>query len=234
MTTAAREGVSRSLREISVEGRDDLDRIAEMHMELLDFGPMAGLGRRFIRDACYAMHMRDGLLHVTMCEVDGQPAGFVAFTDRSLSFHRQSLASHWLRTAWILLLCVLEDPRRLRALIRAVRVVFSRRGEKRLGQDPMGEVVCVAARPAYLTAKFTRQTGLRLSEELITHAARRLRDMGVREMRMLVDADNRAVLMLYHRLGARFEPYQQAGEPMVHVWFELDSVLERAAGGAPG
>ena len=40
-------------------------------------------------------------------------------------------------------------------------------------------------------------------------------------MRMLVQAENKAVLLLYHLLGARFEPYELGGEPQVQVWFEL-------------
>lgn len=40
-------------------------------------------------------------------------------------------------------------------------------------------------------------------------------------MRALVDAPNKAALMLYHTLGASFQEYDQAGEPMVEVWLEL-------------
>ncbi len=42
-------------------------------------------------------------------------------------------------------------------------------------------------------------------------------------MRMLVDADNKAPLFLYHKMGASFDDYQQAGEPMVQVWFDLEN-----------
>ena len=38
---------------------------------------------------------------------------------------------------------------------------------------------------------------------------------------MLVDADNRPVLMLYHLMGAHFKGYALGGEPMTEVWFDL-------------
>ena len=66
-----------SLREIEAGGAD-LRTVSAMHMELLDFGPMAGLGEPFIRKACYGMHMRDGTLRCALCELDGDPVGFVA------------------------------------------------------------------------------------------------------------------------------------------------------------
>ena len=53
-------------------------------------------------------------------------------------------------------------------------------------------------------------------------AIRHLSDAGVGQMRTVVDADNKAVMLLYHKLGARFEPYAQGGKPKVQVWFELD------------
>ncbi|MDJ0927462.1 MAG: GNAT family N-acetyltransferase [Gammaproteobacteria bacterium] len=196
-------------------------------MELLDFGPMAALGPRFIREICYALHVKDGTLRVALYTVDDEPAGFVAYTNQSISFHRDSLRRHWPYTIWTLLVSLVQDPRRLIALIRALRTVGSRRSEQELAHDPLGEVVCVAVRPEFLTTKFVRRTGLRISEELIRYAAEKLRHMGVDKMRMIVDDDNRPVLFLYHRLGASFEDYEQAGEPKVHVWFDLNDLLAK-------
>lgn len=218
------------IREITHEDRAEMDRVADLHIELLGFGPMAGLGRRFIRDACYANNMRDGQLRVAIYEIDGVAGGFVAYTDQSISFHRTSLRKHWLRTAGTLLLSLIEDPRRLGALARALAVLGSRREEQQvLGADPMGEVVCVAVLPEYLKAEYRLPAGARPGESLIAYAAQRLTDLGVSEMRMLVDADNKAVLFLYRALGARFEPYEQAGEPMVHVWFDLAELVTKHA-----
>jgi len=198
-----------------------LDRVADLHMELLDFGPMAGLGRRFIRNVAYAIQVRDGLLHLLLCEVDGRPAGFVAYTNRSITFHRESLRKHFVFVAWAVLRSLMADPRRVAALVRSIGVTLTRRAEEQ-ARDPLGEIVCVAAVPEFLKPRFVRQTGLRVSDLLITHAAAALRRSGAREMRMLVDADNKAPLFLYHRLGARIEPSDDlGGVPTVEVWFDL-------------
>lgn len=203
-----------------------MDTVANLHIELLGFGPMAGLGKRFIRNACYVNNMLDGQLKVAIYEIDEEAIGFVAYTDLSISFHRTSLRKHWLRTAMTLLFSLLEDPRRIGALVRALSVLRSRRGEaEAVGEDPMGEVVCVAVLPEYLKSDFRLKDGSRPGQSLIVYAANRLKDLGVSEMRMLVDADNKPVLFLYRALGASFEGYEQAGEPMVQVWFDVSRLV---------
>jgi ribosomal protein S18 acetylase RimI-like enzyme len=211
------------LREIRADDCEGMANVSGLHMELLSYGPMAGLGELFIREAIYRPHVSDGSLRVALYTVDDAPAGFVAYTDRAIGFHRDSLRRHWARTAGVLALALAQDPRRIVRLLRSIRVLLSRRGEQRLGTDPMAEVVCVAVRPAFVAARFARESGRRVSEDLIRYAADRLRELGLRELRMLVDADNREVLFLYHALGARFERYEQAGEPMFNVWFDLQS-----------
>ena len=227
MTAIEENGHVHSLREISCNDSESMNTVADLHIELLGFGPMAALGRRFIRDACYANNMMGGQLNVALYEIDGEPAGFVAYTDRSISFHRTSLKAHWFRTGVTLLISLLQDPRRIVALFKALSVLSSRRAETGvLGSDPMGEVVCVAVRPQFLRNEYLLADGSRPSVALIAYAARQLASVGVEEMRMLVDADNKAVLFLYKALGANFEPYEQAGVPTVQVWFDVSKLVE--------
>lgn len=218
---ARRESPSVKICNVTSADEEDLRAVSDLHMELLDFGPLAGLGPRFIREIGYRLHIDDDLLKVALCRVDGEPAGFVSYTARSISFHRQSLSAHWPRACRILFLSLATDPRRLGKLVRALRVVVSRRQEQRRGSDPMGEVVSIAVRRKFLGNTVVDAKGRRLSVALVEHARDRLREQGVNEMRMLVDADNKLALFMYHGLGARMQPYQQAGEPMVEVWFDL-------------
>jgi hypothetical protein len=211
------------LVEVAPTDSESLNAVADLHMELLSFGPMAGLGRRFVRDVCYASHVEGGMLRVALARVGGEPAGFIAYTSHSIGFHRSGLKKHWLRAGTVLLGSLIADPRRLAKLLRAVRVLISRRGEAVLGEDPLGEVVCVAVRKQFLAPAFVRQSGVRLSEWLIRYAQEQLGLLRVSRMRMIVDADNKPVLMLYHLMGAHFEPYEQAGEPRVHVWFDIST-----------
>jgi len=215
--------------EVHPDDEQALSEVAAMHMELLDFGPMAGLGLRFIRDVGYRLHLEDGLLSVAICRVAGEPAGFVAYTDRSVSFHRSSLGRHFLKVSWILMLSLLADPRRIVKLVRALKVVGSRRSEQQRFADPLGEVVAIAVLRKFLSRNYADENGKRMSESLVVYAQKRLRTRGVDSMRMLVDADNKGALFFYHGMGARLDAYEQAGEPMVEVWFDLAAVAERPA-----
>jgi SAM-dependent methyltransferase/ribosomal protein S18 acetylase RimI-like enzyme len=233
MSTTSGAGVRFTLREIDPRDRQGLEQIAGLHMELLDYGPMAGLGKRFVREICYQALMQDEMLRVVLAEVDGEPAGFVAYTAHSLSFHRSGLSKHFFRagfeTAWALL----SRPSRIPRLIRSLRVLGSRRLEVERDDEDLGEVVCIAVRPQYLAPGFARRTRLRISEILVQHAARYLRRAGLARMRMLVDADNKAVLMLYHFLGAHFRDYSLGGEAMVEVAFDLDDARLTGASDVP-
>ena len=222
--TGSRAGLaSLELSDVLPSDAAGLDAVAGLHMELLDYGPMAGLGRRFVREVCYRAHMDEGVLRVLLARVGGTPAGFVAITPYSLSFHRSGLRKHAALAAWETLRSIVSQPSRLPKLLRALRVLGSRRHEIEREEEELGEVVCIAVRPQFLSNRFQRESGLRLSQLLVKRSAEYLRRAGVEDMRMLVDADNRPVLMLYHLMGAHFKGYALGGEPMTEVWFDLRS-----------
>jgi len=208
------------IREIMAGDVADLDAVARMHLELLDFGPMSALGLRFVRDICYQMLLADGVLRLALYEVHGRPAGFVAYTSRSVRFHRVSLNKHWPRVGLAAARAIAHDPRRIKGLLRSLRVVRSRREHQE--RDPLGEVVVLAAKPEFLHPRFARRSGVRVSEELEKYALDRLRGLGVSRVRMIVDVDNKPALLLHHRLGGRFERSELGGAPQLQVWFDLD------------
>ncbi len=209
------------LRPVDPRDRRDVAAISGLHLALLGHGPMARLGELFLRRFCYTVLLRDGLMRATLFEVEGRPAGFVAYTSRSISFHRHALRRHWAYVAWLIGLSVVREPRLVARLLKAVWLMLSRRAELRLGDDPLGEILAIGVLPDYRTPPFVRRTGLRIGEELVAHVAADLRRAGVQRLRMVVEAHNKPALLFYHRLGGRFEPYAHAGEPMVQVWFDL-------------
>src|SRR5947208_6975524 len=189
---------------------------------------MARLGELFLRRFGYGVLLRDGLMRAALFEVDGRPAGFVALTRRSITFHREAIRRHWAYVAWLIALSVVRDPRLVARLLKAARLMFSRRAELNLGRDPLGEVLAIGVLPEYRTPEFVHRTAVRIGDELITHVVSYLRRLGVDRMRMVVEAHNTPALLFYHHLGGRFEPYEHAGEPMVHVWFDLQGSAARA------
>jgi hypothetical protein len=50
----------------------------------------------------------------------------------------------------------------------------------------------------------------------------------VPRVRMFVDTDNRAALVLHHRLGAQFKRSELGGAPQLLVWFDLEAGPEAA------
>jgi hypothetical protein len=99
------------LREVLCENRRDAAIAAHLHLALLDFGPMAGLGESFLREICYTDLIRDQLLRAAIYEVDGRPAGLIAYTDRSITFHRQALRSHLGHVVSVLFRSIARSPR---------------------------------------------------------------------------------------------------------------------------
>lgn len=210
-----------NLEEVTASDQAAMDCLAGLHMDLLHFGPMAQLGRGFIREICYRIHLEEGLLRAAVYRVDGQPAGFVAYTARSITFHRKSLRSHGVRAAAAVLKALVESPRRLGALAGVLGTLASRRCEVETESDPLGEVVCIGVRPEFSAPAFVRRSGINASRQLVDYAAACLQAEGVDRMRMIVDADNKPALLFYHHLGARFTRGTQAGKPVVFVWFDL-------------
>lgn len=228
---AERETLSSTLREVGAENEADLAKVAALHMELLGFGPVAGLGERFIRDIGYRAPLRDGLLRVILCEVNGEPAGFIAFTDRSGAFHQSSLRQHFFPAARSLLVSILHDPSVLLRLGPALHLVFSRSRDDETHRDPLGEVISIAARPKFASAQISKQLGFRLSEKLVRAAARSLHNSGVASLRGIVDSDNKAPQFFYRRLGAELRPFSGGKRAQTEVWFDDLTVLLEGADG---
>ena len=218
--TAGAQTPTVRIRTIQPTDDDGLQAVARLHEELLPFGPLAALGADFLRTVCYRAPVRDGLLTVLLAEADGQPAGFVAYTTDTERFHSEALRRHVLLAGWQLLVALVSDPRRLRAVPRILRVMRSRvdDGEDRSGY---GEVIGLGVRPDFLAPAFRKRTGRWLSKDLVAAAAADLHAAGKDRLRMFVAAENTRTMLLYQLLGATFERLEHGGEPTVAVTFTL-------------
>ena len=209
--------------------------IGAMHVELLHFGPFASLGETFVREVCYRKEAEEGVLQIAIANVDGEPAGFVAYTSLPFEFHNSIMQRQWLYAGWMAGMALLRKPRRLLGLPRILRTIGARVRDSRRPDETLGEIVCVAVRPEFLTADVSRRIGERVPETLLRYAARDLfQNYDVTRMRMIVDAENKHALFMYHALGARFEKLVWAGEDKTDVYFDLDAnarilASERAA-----
>jgi ribosomal protein S18 acetylase RimI-like enzyme len=209
------------IREIDPDNTQDVSTITRLHLDLLGHGPMARLGELFLRRFCYTVLVRSGLMKAAIYEVGGQPAGFIAYTDKSITFHRRAIKKHVFRVIYLMALSIIREPRVILRLPKAIHLMFSRREELDLAEDPLAEVLAIGVLAEYSKPGFILKRGFRISEELFEHAVVYFREAGLDRMRMVVEKDNKPALLFYHSLGARFEQYEHAGDPMVHVWFDL-------------
>lgn len=209
-----------SIRDLGPDDDAGLRAVAALHEELMSFGPLAALGADFLRTVCYRAPMRGGLLSVALAEVDGVPAGFLAWTAESDRFHAEAVRSNLGVAAAQGARALLRDPRRLRAVPRILRVMRSRVDD---GEDrgSYGEVIGLVARPEFVTPAFRRRTRTWISRDLVAHAAAALHGGGRTQLRMFVAAENTRALLLYQVLGAEFAPVEHGGEPTVAVTFVL-------------
>jgi ribosomal protein S18 acetylase RimI-like enzyme len=215
------------LRDLNPLDDSEIGEVARLHAQILDFGPMSGLGERFVRRIGYELPIKAGLLHVTLAVVDGAIAGFAAYTPHSGTFQQEALRLHRSTVLWTLLRSILEDPRRLWALISAARVIVSRDTYVPAPGTKVGEFAALAVRPEYRTAEFFRLTRVRVGEELTRHVIDYMQQAGVDAVRGFVDAHNKPALLMYQRLGARFQECRVGGRPMFQVSFDLRTSPER-------
>lgn len=208
------------IRTVDAADAQGLRAVAELHARFIDFGPLAALGPEFLRIVCYGAPIRDGLLVVALAEVDGVPAGFVAYTADSSEFHARAMRRHFLLAGWRASVTLVAHPRRARAVPRILRVLRSRITDDE-DRARFGEIIGMAVRPEFGTAQFRQQTGHWLSRDLIHHAAEQLHRQGRDRLRMFVAAENTHALLLYQFLGATFEHVEHGGEPTLAVTFEL-------------
>lgn len=221
MLTKTEVETSFRIRQVTASDVEGIDHITVLHMELLGFGPMARFGDRVIRETIYVTALKDNLLEIAVAEVDGHPAGFIAYTTAAHTFHRSLIRNHFLRTAWVLVTSLIARPSRLAHLPRAFQVVFSRNELPDNIEDVRTEVVCFGVRPQYLTPAFVRRTNLRIGNLLLQHAFDYFRRHGFHNAVMIVDGDNPRPLLFYQSLGAKLTACTFGGHPSYVVLFDL-------------
>lgn len=229
MTTTARavrsEGIPISVRDADPASDSDMETLAALHEETLPFGPVAQLGRRFLREVCYRALLLDGLMEAAIAEVDGKPAGFIAFTTRSITFHRAGLKRHWLLSGMVLATSLAQQPSLAKRVLPVVRLMASRRAEKERESDPLAELTAIGVKEEYRGAIRTDHSVRRVADELVKHAAVRFESAGFTTFRAVVDADNRATLLFYGGYGADSEPTDRGGRRSVLFTIPIEEIL---------
>jgi ribosomal protein S18 acetylase RimI-like enzyme len=162
-------------------------------------------------------------MRAALCFVDDQPAGFVAYTAHSYTFHSTAIKKHLWYVIYLALLSFVHNPLIFFRLLKAVRLMISRRSEKKDLSYPVAEILAIGVSPEFLSPQFISKTGLRISHELFKHAVKYFKGLGLKKLRLAVDDFNKQALLFYHGLGGRIgEAHPRAGDRLFQIWFDLD------------
>jgi ribosomal protein S18 acetylase RimI-like enzyme len=213
------------LTDANPEEPDDVEAISGLHHRLLQWG-LGGLGIEFLRKIVYSLLLRDGLVRAALFRVDGNPVGFVTYTTNAISFHRTALKRYLVQVAFVLAYSIMRTPGILLNLIKALRIVLSRRSETLILKDPLAEILAIGVLPEYGSKTSVEHIGLHVPTELVRHAARYFHRMGFCKIRLIVDRFNMPAILFYSFLGGRFERYRWGRDPMYEVWFDVSKLLE--------
>lgn len=201
--------------------------LTELHCTLLPDSPIVLLGRRFMESFYYKTLVQEGVLCGAVAYVDGVPAGFIVGTVEAAGFMRRALRRHPLRLAWLFGVSVLGDPRRLAALWESWQIMRGQ-PETPVGADNVAEILSFGVLPTYRSPKFVRQSGLRISLDLLQLMLQQLYACRARRVRVVVDEDNLEARLFYQGQGWELGNERVAGwrKPVVEY-------VRRESAGAP-
>jgi ribosomal protein S18 acetylase RimI-like enzyme len=219
---------SSRLREVVPSDPQAVAWAASLHRELFrDIGPIARLGERLLRRFSYNVLIRDGLMKATVCEVDGQPAGLVAYTTDSKAVHAAATGRYRGLVLREMLLSLVLEPRIVARLPGAMQLLWERRGEKIEDRGSVAEMLAFGVLPEFRSPDFVRRTGLHVGDQLLSHALGYFKQAGFREARGVVLADNRPALIFFRMRASRIEPYPHAAKASYQIWFDVEKASSR-------
>lgn len=190
-------GAGLEVREFGPRAPADVDGLAELHPELLPKSPVALLGPRFMRGFYYRDLVADGLVRGAIAYVDGEPAGFVTFTLDSDGFMGAGIRRHPVRLVAVMAVAVLAEPfRRVPAVLEARSILAHRSAAS--DEQRGAEILSLGVRPRFMRQ---RMGNALLGVGLLEGSVRRLRELGARRVRAVVDEGNTAAMLLYNALG---------------------------------
>ncbi|MGQ0767057.1 MAG: hypothetical protein ACT4OZ_15520 [Gemmatimonadota bacterium] len=194
----------------------DVNAVAALHEEHLADSPIAQLGPRFLRSFFYSTLVRDGLVGVFVCHLDGEVIGFLSYTAYPGDFIGRGVRRHPLRLAWIMLRTLVARDRSVRDLW-SVAAFVARRGRDQetpaeastAGGGHM-EAISLVAPPKHqkhIPPGGKSRLTIRLVETMAEHA----RAHGVARVVYTVSPRNTASNLLFNALGCDFEKRTYAG-----------------------
>ncbi len=165
--------------------------ISDLHAQLVPFGTVALLGRRFMEEFNYRVLPREGYTFGAVAYVDDKPAGLIVATPDATGFMKNVVGGHWPSLMWLLTTSVVLNPSRWKDAYAGWRLLRNRPEITTIGQT--GEILTIGVLPEYRDSNFVRQSGIKVGADLLDWALAEFRARGVRQLRVCIEADNKEV-----------------------------------------
>jgi ribosomal protein S18 acetylase RimI-like enzyme len=174
--------------------------LAALHQKLLPNSPISLLGPLFARSFYYKLMPQEGLIFGAIAYVDQQPVGFIVATHDAENFMRIALRRHWVYLTAIVGLSVLQNPiPRLGAVWEALQIM--RHLPTLAIADREAELLSFGVLENYRFSRFGRASGHHVAIDLFNTVTQQIGVRGMTSIRAIVDVDNAAAQLFYHRAG---------------------------------
>ena len=174
--------------------------LARLHAQLLGHSPVPRLGPDFASGFYYSVLPAQDHNFGAVAYVDGFPAGFVCATASSGDFLIKAARQNLFRVAYLVAKSVGRKPARIRDIAATLYRMYKRANMP----QAESEILSLGVLPEY-GGRFARQTGIRISNDLIDLAVEGCRRRGARSVRVSVDGRNLPAQLLYSSLGWNLE-----------------------------
>lgn len=176
----------------------DLTAVSSLHAELLPHSPVALLGEDFMTGFYYKVLPETGLISGIVVYVEGKPAGFISMTDDSAGFMKKAVFRKWPKLVYVLLISLLKEPRRIISMWEAFNIMINLPDSAK--RENSGELLSLGILPEYRNIK-NGESGENLATVLVLKAVDILKTAGCKEIRVVVDDNNKVAKFFYHGLG---------------------------------
>jgi GNAT superfamily N-acetyltransferase len=212
---------------LSPSDAEQVEALARLHAELLPRSAPAQLGHRFMTRFYFRSLPEAGLIHCDLYRHEGVWAGFCTYTEHPGGFMGEALRRNLASLCWLGLRIVVEEPRRLAALLDLVRK------SRQLGSPPAragraGFWLTFGVLEPYRRVRVDAQ-GTRISGALVRAMLDHFRAAGFAWLDGAVERSNRSAILFYHSLGFRIEDPGSGSDLKVHYEFGREGSRDATA-----
>ncbi len=188
--------------------------VATIHVEELPDSGLSVLGVPFLYHFYYGVLLDDPSYYCYAYVVDGEVAGFVAFSTDSRAVCRRAGLGSPLLLAWTLGARLIRQPSILADIFKSVR--FFDQAKSVAGGDVRAEAMSTAVAKAYRGVDYFRRTGRNVGQELYFTIARVLNGRGIKKVKGFTRRSNVLVNASLSFLG--WEKAATVGESHLWTW----------------